>query len=160
MNYPFNDFIHSVNMLIEQDRTEIRAIKNRLFNISQYVILGFIASFALCYGTDIKSDDLTLLWLLIIGCGILLVYYIFLYIFYIIQLRNTRKCLLLRELFIEDHNEFKNRGLSPLGDYTKIAYKGFRESEPPIYLVTVVCFAIFTFVSISLKISDFLCVCT
>jgi hypothetical protein len=165
-DFEYTKYESAINMLIQQDRIEIRDIKTKLYNISYYVIVSFIAAFVFLFKVTSEfqnplreSEMLLWLWLLHVGCFLLLGFYGFLYWFYNKHMFTVRWCLHMRELYIKNFEEFKRLHLNPLSNIDSAPKPDFVEKEPRIYLVSVICFYLFVFVVISVKIWQLYCHC-
>jgi len=165
---PFNekDFNATINSLLEQDRIEIREIKGKLFNISYYVILAYVAAFALLFtisapgeNGNFRNDINFWLWSLLIGCSILFIFYCFVFSAFNKNLKHVRRCLDLRELFIEDYDDFTARQLSPIGKTDNVPANNFKDAEHYIGLVAVIAFYIFIAFVFTIKICHVYCNC-
>ncbi|MGA9666525.1 MAG: hypothetical protein WBQ69_08780 [Gallionella sp.] len=95
------DRISIINALMQQDREEIRFLKNILFNATIVFVSGFVGISAyfinLLWNTmEIRSAQI---YLPIVAIWMLVLFYMIIFLFLMKFLRDTRKCLDIREQY-------------------------------------------------------------
>jgi len=153
----YKKHISTINMMLEQDRTEFRSHKDRLFTVSQLVITILLGAFALIVSSNM--DNTFVILAILVGIIILLGYYVILYIVYNNHIKDIRRAIEMRELYIEDFKEFKKRGYTPIGNTDNVPDPKYKEREPWIYLVSVSIFWIFVFTVLLMRLSDVQSIC-
>lgn len=145
----YKKYIDVIIMMIAEDRAEMRDVKGRFSNVSYYFVALYVGVIAFVLSLN-TNEFFTLFWILAACCA-LFVYYIALYKVYTRDLNSIRKCLQMRELYIQDFAEFKNRKLQPIGSTDNAPLKEFKDNEFNIYLLSVLIFFLFGTATIILK---------
>ncbi len=124
--------------LIQEDRVELRQIKNIIFNYT-YVAIASIVTITAFFILNKQSVEVSFRQFSFIIAGIFLIYITaFSYLKYI--LTESRKCLEARETFLEDINKLNTGKFKPLVDISKV--DGVKITDN--YLYTLVFFVFFT----------------